>query len=138
MLRARIGNIMAGLVAAGITVIGARFLLAPRAAALAYGIPLASKRDRWLTAVKGARDVTSGLLLAAVLLSGDRAVARRALGIATLIPLGDGGIIASRYGWRRPGLLAMHWGTAAFMLTGAALLREHRAAPEPPIAEIAA
>src|SRR5690349_14629370 len=119
-LRLRIGTVMAGLVAASITVIGARFLLAPRTAALGYGIPLATNRDRWLTAVKGARDITSGLLLASVLLSAPRAIARRVLGIATLIPLSDGGIIASRYGLRRPGLLAIHWGTAAFMLTGAA------------------
>src|SRR6185312_13142314 len=69
-LRIRLGNIMAGVVAAGITFLGARFLLAPRVAALGYGIPLASDRDRRLTAVKGVRDVTSGLLLAGALLSG--------------------------------------------------------------------
>jgi uncharacterized protein DUF4267 len=122
-MRERIGDIMAGLVAAGITIIGARFLLAPRAAARDYGIALASNRDRWLTAVKGVRDVTSGLLVAGALWSRQRSVVRRALAIATLIPIGDGAIVASRHGWRRPGVLAMHWGTAAFMLGGAALLR---------------
>ncbi len=122
-MRERVGAIIAGLVAVGITGIGACFLVAPRAAARGYGIALASDADRWLTAVKGVRDVTSGLLLGGLLLSRERAVLRRALAIATLIPLGDGAIVASRYGWRRPGVLAMHWGTAALMLGGAAILR---------------
>ena len=121
-LRLRLGNIMSGVIAVGITFIGARFLLAPRAAALSYGIPLASDRDRWLTAVKGVRDVTSGLLLAGALLSGVSAATRRLLAIETLIPLGDGAIIFSRFGWRRPGLLAIHWGTAAFAMLATGLL----------------
>ena len=114
---------MAGLVSAAITVIGARFLVAPHRAARDYGIDLASDKDRWLTSVKGVRDMTSGLLVGGALLSRDRSVVRRALATAALIPIGDGVIIASRYGRRRPGLLAMHWGTAACMLAGAALLR---------------
>jgi hypothetical protein len=122
-MRTRIGNIMAGIVAAGIVVIGARFLVAPRRAARDYGVPLASDADRWLTAVKGVRDVTSGLLLASAMTLPGRAATRRALSLATLIPIADGAIVASRWGARRPGVLAMHWGTAAFMLAGAALLR---------------
>src|SRR6516162_6617193 len=93
LLRLRLGNIMSGVIAAGITFIGARFLFAPRAAALSYGIPLASDRDRWLTAVKGVRDVTSGLLLAGALSSGVGATTRRVLAIETIIPLGDGAIV---------------------------------------------
>jgi hypothetical protein len=119
---------MSGVIAVGITFIGARFLLAPRVAALSYGIPLASDRDRWLTAVKGVRDVTSGLLLAGALLSGVSAATRRVLAIDTLIPLGDGAIVFSRFGWRRPGLLAMHWGTAAFAMLAAGLLAGEDAA----------
>lgn len=122
-MRTHIGNLMAGLVSAGIIVVGARFLLAPRAAARDYGVPLASDEDRWLTAVKGVRDVTSGLLLAGALSLPDRAPARRVLGIASLIPIGDGAIVASRWGARRPGVLAMHFGTAAFMLAAVAMLR---------------
>jgi hypothetical protein len=129
-MRLRLGNIMSGVIAAGITFIGARFLLAPRAAALSYGIPLASNRDRWLTAVKGVRDITSGLLLAGTLLSGVSAAKRRVLAIETLIPLGDGAIVFSRFGWRRPGLLAMHWGTAAFAMLAAGLLAGEDTAAE--------
>jgi hypothetical protein len=119
---------MSAVIAAGITFIGARFLLAPRAASRSYGIPLASDRDRWLTAVKGVRDVTSGLLLAGALLSGVSAATRRLLAIETLIPLGDGAIVFSRFRWRRPGLLAMHWGTAAFAMLAAGLLASEDAA----------
>jgi hypothetical protein len=122
-MRARIGNIMAGMVAAGIIVVGARFLFDPRGAARSYGVPLDSDGDRWLTAVKGVRDVTSGLLLAAAMSLPGRAAARRMLSVATIIPVADGAIVAARYGARRPGILAMHWGTAAFMAAGAALLR---------------
>jgi Domain of unknown function (DUF4267) len=122
-MRSHVGKLMAGLVSAGITFVGARFLVAPYAAARDYGLPLASDDDRWLTAVKGVRDVTSGLLLAGALSLPDRAPARRLLAIASLIPIGDGAIVASRYGVRRPGILAMHWGTAAFMLAAVALLR---------------
>jgi hypothetical protein len=122
-MRNQIGKLMAGLVSAGIIVIGGRFLVAPRAAARAYGVPLASNADRWLTAVKGVRDVTSGLLLAGALSLPDRAPARRFLAVASLIPIGDGTIVASRYGVRRPGLVAMHWGSAAFMLATMAMLR---------------
>src|SRR6516162_1622433 len=122
LLRLRLGNIISGVIAAGITFIGARFLLAPRAAALSYGIPLASDRDRWLTAVKGVRDITSGLLLGGALWSGTSKTTRRLLAIETLIPLGDGAIVFSRFGWRRPWLLAMHWGTAAFAMLAAGLL----------------
>jgi hypothetical protein len=122
-MKRQIGTVMAGLVSVGIIIIGGRFLLKPKAAARDYGVRLASDGDRWLTAVKGVRDVTSGLMVAGALALRDRAPARRLLATAALIPIGDGAIVATRHGTRRPGMLAMHWGTAAFMLAGAALLR---------------
>src|SRR5262249_36100 len=122
-MRGLIGNIMAGMVAAGIIVVGARFLFDPRGAARAYGMPLDSDGDRWLTAGKGVRAMTAGLLVAGAMALPGRSATGRILSVATIIPVADGAIIASRYGTRRPGILAMHWGTAAFMLAGAALLR---------------
>ena len=123
LLRLRLGNIISGVIAAGITFIGARFLFAPRAAALSYGIPLASDRDRWLTAVKGVRDIASGLVLAGAMALPGRAATRRMVALLTIIPIVDGAIVATRGGARRPGFLAMHWGTATLMLGATALLR---------------
>jgi hypothetical protein len=122
-MRSQIGKVIAGMVSAGITVVGARFLLTPYAAARDYGVALASDDDRWLSSVKGVRDIASGLLVAGALALPDRASGRRALAIATLIPIADGAIVASRHGLRRPGHLAIHWGTAALMLAAVALLR---------------
>lgn len=122
-MSARIGNIIAGTIAAGIIVVGARFLLDPRGAARSYGVPLDSDGDRWLTAVKGVRDMASGLVVAGAMAKRDRAATRRILTLESVIPLADGAIVATRYGTRRPGFLAMHWGTAALMLVGSALLR---------------
>jgi hypothetical protein len=59
-----IGYALAGLSAVGIIFIGARFLLAPSAAAVGFGITAwrdGGKADRYLS-VKGVRDIASGLI----------------------------------------------------------------------------
>jgi hypothetical protein len=114
---------IAGTVAAGIIAVGARFLLDPRGAARAYGVSLDSDADRWLTAVKGVRDIASGLVVAGAMALPGRAATRRMMALLTIIPIVDGTIVAARSGARRPGFLAMHWGTAALMLGASALLR---------------
>jgi Domain of unknown function (DUF4267) len=64
--------------------------------------------------VKGVRDIVSGLLFLALLWSGERRLTGALLLIATLIPISDGVIVFSSVGW---GLaLAIHWGTALYML----------------------
>ena len=122
-MRARIGTIIAGTIAAGIIAVGARFLVDPRGAARAYGVPLDSDADRWLTAVKGVRDMASGLVVAGAMALPGRDATRRMVALQTIIPIADGVIVATRFGARRPGFLAMHWGTAALMVVATALLR---------------
>jgi hypothetical protein len=53
---------LSAVVGAGIIVIGARFLLAPRAAAAGYGIPASPEPGSAgpYLAVRGVRDITSG------------------------------------------------------------------------------
>jgi len=101
-------------VAVGIIFIGARFLLAPDVAARAFGIPLADPHDVAFLFVKGARDIVSGLLFLALIWSGDRRLTGALLLIATLIPMSDGVIVLSSVGWKSA--LAIHWGTALYML----------------------
>ena len=64
--------LLIGLIAcAGIIVLGIRFLLQPRQATLDFGV--AADNLRALTEVKGARDITSGVVLLVVLASAGRA-----------------------------------------------------------------
>ena len=64
--------LLVGLLAcAGIIVLGIRFLLQPRQATLDFGV--ADDNLRALTEIKGARDITSGVVLLVVLTSSGRA-----------------------------------------------------------------
>jgi Domain of unknown function (DUF4267) len=118
-----IGYTLAGLIAAGIIFIGGRFLLAPRVAAVGYGVqpdadgPSAGAYLR----VKGVRDIASGLFVV-ILLAG---AATHLLGwvilAATIIPLADAAIVHSS-GGPRSIALGVHGLTAAVMLTTSALL----------------
>src|SRR5690349_12203400 len=67
------GYLLAGLIAAAIIVVGARFFLAPSAAAAGYGIQ--PDLDQPLVGaylhVKGIRDVASGVLVIIVMLAGN-------------------------------------------------------------------
>ena len=110
-------------VAVGIIFIGVRFLFAPDVAARAFGVPLADPLDVAFLFVKGVRDIVSGLFFLALLWSSNRRMIGSLLLIATLIPISDGAIVLSSVGWRPE--LAIHWGTALYMLLlSFALLRK--------------
>ncbi|MBM2620810.1 DUF4267 domain-containing protein [Actinoplanes sp. LDG1-06] len=101
-----------------IVFIGARFLLAPQAAAAGYGVP--EQHTPYLT-VKGVRDLTYGLVgLALLAFAGAPAEAWFMLVVAvapfgdTLIVLRNGGSKATAYG--------VHFATAITVLISAALL----------------
>ncbi len=65
-----IASILSGAIGVGIILIGARFLLAPQAAAAGYGVPVEPAGPQtqaggpypWLY-VKGVRDIASGIFL---------------------------------------------------------------------------
>ena len=100
-----------------IAFIGARFLLAPGAAATGYGVP----GDGAYLAVKGVRDLSLGIVgLALVAFVGARAEAWFMLG-AALIPLGDM-LIVLRFGGTKAVAFGIHLATAAVVLISAALL----------------
>jgi hypothetical protein len=119
----KIGNGLSGLLGAGIIVIGARFLVAPRAAAAGYGIPTeqgAPASDPYL-ATKGVRDIASGVVVFALLAASKPRIVGRYLIAASIIPIGDA-IIVVRGGGSKATAYGVHGTTAAGMLGTAALL----------------
>ncbi|WP_433494811.1 DUF4267 domain-containing protein [Micromonospora sp. CA-248089] len=105
-----------------IVLIGARFLLAPRAAAAGYGVPAAEGTgDPAYLTVKGIRDLTYGLVgLALIAFTSADAVAWFMLVVA-LAPLGDT-VIVLRHGGSRAVAFGVHFATAVVVLVSAALL----------------
>jgi len=100
--------------------IGMRFLLAPRAAAVGYGVAAGDGADAYL-AVKALRDTTFGVLgLALLAFVGAQAAAWFMLVVA-LIPLGDT-VIVLRHGGTRATAFGIHFATAVVVLVSAALL----------------
>ncbi len=118
-----VANVLAGLIGAGIIVIGVRALWAPRAAA-GFGIPGTPTEDRtfqaWLS-VKAVRDIASGLLVFILLAAATPHLMGWFMLAAAGIPLGDAVIV-----WRSKGPAAavygVHGATAVVMVAIAVLL----------------
>src|SRR6187551_2873077 len=87
--------------------IGARFLLAPKTAAAGYGVPAKPDGDAAYLAVKGVRDIVSGLLgLALLAFVGADAGAWFMLA-SVLSPLGDM-VIVLRHGGTKAVAFGVH------------------------------
>ena len=119
----KIGYGLSRLVGAGIMVIGARFFVAPQAAAAAYGIT--DERggpagDPFLAA-KGVRDIASGVVTFVLLAAGKPHILGRYLAVASIIPIGDATIVLRRNGPKATAY-GVHGTTAAVLLGTAALL----------------
>jgi hypothetical protein len=118
-----LGSALAGLLALATILMGSRYLLDPTPAAAGFGIPgpRDAAPDRAWLAVKAARDIAIGIASAALLING----AHRQLGYLMLaistIPIADGTIVL-RAGGPKAIAYGVHWTTAAFILTTAALL----------------
>ncbi|MDH6279821.1 DUF4267 domain-containing protein [Prescottella agglutinans] len=118
-----IGYTLAGLIAAGIIFIGARFLVAPRVAAAAYGVlpDLDHPSVRAYLSVKGVRDIASGLFIIILMVAGATHLVGWVMLAATIIPLADATIVL-RSGGSRSIAWGVHGVTAAVMLITSALL----------------
>jgi hypothetical protein len=109
------------LIAVGIVYIGARFLVAPLQAAEGFGVPAEGSQTLAYEWAKGTRDIVSGLLLIALLwLRVGRQVVAAFVGVAALIPVGDFINVSLNVGSNNPMALAIHGGTALFMVILAA------------------
>jgi hypothetical protein len=104
----------------GIIAIGINFILNPVGASTAYGIPIHDPTAFPFMWVKGIRDIFSGLVILAFLLRGDRRTTAPLYSIAILIPISDGLVILGHLGFAPP--IAIHWGTALYMMIVAAFL----------------
>jgi Domain of unknown function (DUF4267) len=114
---------LAALVAVGIIVIGCFYLASPERISGSFGLkPPASDADTraWLRP-KGIRDVASGLVVLAMMLTADWRSVGIALLVEAIIPLGDMSIILGSGGskWRA---LSIHGVTCAVMLVVGLLL----------------
>jgi len=118
-----IGYVLAGLIAAAIIFLGARFLVAPRVAAAGYGVlaDVGQPGTRAYLAVKGIRDIASGLLVIVVMIAGTTHLLGWIILAATIIPVGDATIVLSS-GGAKSIAYGVHGATAAVMLATAALL----------------
>jgi hypothetical protein len=117
------GYVLAGVLAVTIIVIGARFLVAPRAAAGGYGVlpDLDQPGVRAYLSVKGIRDITAGLFVIVVMLAHATHLVGWLMLAATLIPIVDATIVL-RNGGPKSIAYGVHGGTAAVMLVTTALL----------------
>ncbi|MEV0971308.1 DUF4267 domain-containing protein [Microtetraspora glauca] len=104
-----------------VIVIGARFLLAPQAAAAGYGVPAKQDGDAAYLTIKGLRDLTSGIIgLALIAFADAHAVGWFMLAVA-LTPLGDT-LIVLRHGGTKAAAFGIHFATAVIVLISAVLL----------------
>ena len=101
--------------------IGGRFLLAPTTAAAGYGVPAKPDGDAAYLAVKGVRDIASGIVGLALLAFSGAAAGGWFMLVAALIPLGDM-VIVLRHGGTKAVAFGIHLATAVVVLISAALL----------------
>ncbi|MGR7003173.1 DUF4267 domain-containing protein [Yinghuangia aomiensis] len=111
--------------------IGTSYLVAPQSTASGFGLPTwPTDEGRGFLAVKGVRDIASGLVIFTLLLAGHR----RALGWVMLatafVPAGDMTIVLTRHG-STADALGIHGATAAAVLLTAVLLLREPAGPAP-------
>jgi hypothetical protein len=115
--------ILTALIAAGIIVIGCFYLLSPERISGSFGLkPPASDADTraWLR-LKGIRDVASGLVLLAMMLTADSRMVGIVLLVFAVIPFGDmSNILVS--GGRKATAFSVHGVTCAVMLFAGLLL----------------
>lgn len=114
-----VAYILAGLIAAGIIVIGARFIVAPRVAAAGYGVQ-PTQPNAYLS-VKGIRDIASGLFIVILMAAGETHLLGWVILAATIIPIADAAIVLGNGGTKAIAL-GIHGLTAVVMVITAALL----------------
>jgi hypothetical protein len=123
MTATTIGYTLAGLIAAAIIFIGARFIVAPRVAAAGYGVQpdLSQRSVGAYLSVKGIRDIGAGLFVVILMLGGATQLLGWMILAATIIPIADAAIVLSCNGSKSIAF-GVHGLTAVVMLITAALL----------------
>jgi len=118
-----VANVLAGLIGAGIMIIGVRALWAPQAAG-GFGIPDTPTEDpnfrAWLS-VKSVRDIASGLFIFILLAGASPHLLGWFMLAAAVIPMGDALIVLRSKG-PRAAAYGIHGATAAVMVAISVLL----------------
>jgi len=107
------------LACAGILAVGTRFLLAPRVAMAGYGVAPDSLRA--LTAIKGVRDIASGVVLLVVWATAGHSALGWAMVAAALTPTADALIVVGNGGTLATAL-GIHALTAALLVAAGLVL----------------
>jgi hypothetical protein len=119
-----IGYSLSGVIAAAIIFIGLRFLWDPATAANGYGMPgphaPSAGFSGWL-AVKGVRDIVSGLFVILLMVSGSPRLLGDFMLVASLIAMGDA-VIVIRSGGIKAAAFGIHALTAAVIIATGAIL----------------
>jgi Domain of unknown function (DUF4267) len=111
---------VAGVIGVGIIAIGARFLLQPGESAAGFGMAPPPATDPYL-AVKGVRDIGTGLVLLALLATRQSRAVGWAMLALSVIPIGDALIVLANDG-SPVAAYGIHGGTAAVALAAAGVL----------------
>jgi uncharacterized membrane protein len=109
--------IVTALIAVGIIVIGCFYLVSPERVSGSFGlkVPASDANTRAWLRLKGIRDVASGLVLLAMMLTADSRTVGIVLLVFAVIPLGDmSNILVS--GGRKATAFSVHGVTCAVML----------------------
>jgi hypothetical protein len=117
----KFGYAVAGVVSLGIIWIGARYLMEPEAIAGTFGVPSPPRDADPFLRVKGIRDVTSGLVVLALLATRQPRMVGIGLLAEAVIPVGDAVIVLTS-GGSPATAFGVHGATAALMVAGAATL----------------
>ena len=130
MRAAQIGRVLGWLIAVGIIVIGARFLIDPLGSATGYGVRLPNEAPPAFLYAKGIRDIASGLIAVVLLLTARPRVLGLVPAAATTIPVADALIVRGAGGplWV---VLGIHAATAVLMLVAVACLLAGRPVSRP-------
>ncbi len=120
-----VGYVLSGLIAATILFLGARFWLAPATASAAFGIadspPPSTGLTAWL-AVKGTRDIASGLFVLLLMANRSPRLLGEFLLVASLIAFGDMATVL-RSGGRKGVAFGIHGVTGTLLVaTGVCLI----------------
>ena len=118
------GYLLSGLIAVGIVFIGARFLWDPATASRDYGIPEPPSPSAGFAgwqAVKGVRDIVSGLFVLLLMASGPPRLLGEFMLVASLIAFGDM-VTVLRSGGSRALAFGMHGLTGLVIVATGAIL----------------
>jgi hypothetical protein len=111
--------VVAIIACAAIIFLGGRFLLQPRRSMLDFGV--APNNVRALTAIKGVRDITSGVVPLVVLAAAGRTALGWVIVAAALTATGDAVIVLTN-GGKRARAFGIHGVTAALLVAAGLIL----------------